>query len=112
MRNLIHKKLSYTARVLVAAILILASVLVQAKSFYVSKSGNNNGGSSWDEAWTEFNRVNWNTVGSGSTLYVAASTYVTCFPTVSIPGITIKRATVSDHAQMKDGKTPLMVRLR
>jgi hypothetical protein len=41
--------------------------------------------------------VNWSTVGSGGTIYVAAGTYTTCFPVVTISGITIKRATVSDH---------------
>jgi hypothetical protein len=35
-------------------------------------------------------------------LYVGAGTYKTCFPVVTISGITIKRATVSDHG-IKEG---------
>jgi hypothetical protein len=97
MGNLLHKKLSYTARILAAVILIGASVSSAAKSYYVSKSGSKVGGTSWASAWNEFSQVNWSVVGSGNTLFVAAGIYTTCFPTVSISGITIKRATITDH---------------
>ena len=97
MKNLIYCKLMHIAEFIVATILLLASGSAYAGSYYVSRSGNNGGGTSWTAAWNEFNQVNWSTVGSGGTLYVAAGTYTTCFPTVNISGITIKRATVSDH---------------
>jgi pectate lyase len=87
----------YRTLFIVAAMLLLASGPAQAGSYYVSKSGSNGGGTSWTSAWNEFSQVNWKTVGPGSTLYVAAGTYTTCFPTITISGITIKRATVSDH---------------
>ncbi len=68
-----------------------------AGEYYVSRSGTNQGGASWTSAWNEFDQVNWKTVPSGSTLYIAAGTYTTSFPTLTVSGITIKRATVSDH---------------
>jgi hypothetical protein len=97
MEHLIYIDLKPTARVLIAIVLLSASVSVQAGSFYVSKNGSNGGGTSWASAWNEFSQVKWNAVGSGSTLYVAAGTYKTCFPAITISGITIKRATSSDH---------------
>jgi hypothetical protein len=102
MKNKMNNKLMQMAKIIAAAILILASVSVQAGSYYVSKSGSNAGGASWSSAWNEFSQVDWNTVGSGSTLYIAAGTYTTCFPVVKISGITIKRATISDHGTAKD----------
>jgi pectate lyase len=96
MKNLIYNKLMFKSALLVA-VLFIASVSAHAGSYYVSKSGNNSSGASWASAWNELSQVNWSTVGSGSTLYVAAGTYTTCFPTVTISGITIKRATASDH---------------
>lgn len=104
MKNLMENKLKLTAGLMAAAMLLLAYGPVQAGSFYVSKSGNNSGGMSWSSAWNEFSQVDWNTVGSGSTLYIAAGTYTTSLPIVNISGITIKRATVSDHGTAKDWK--------
>ena len=101
---MIYIKPMHKTRFLAAAILFLASVSAYAGSYYVSKSGSNDGGTSWSAAWNEFNQVNWSTVGSGSTLYVGAGTYNTSFPTVTISGITIKRATVTEHGTAKGWK--------
>lgn len=90
--------------VIAVIIILMASGMARAGSFYVSKSGNNSGGTSWASAWNELNQVNWNAVGTGSTLYIAAGTYNTCFQTLTISGITIKRATVSDHGTSKGWK--------
>jgi hypothetical protein len=82
---------------IIVSILLTVSISSYAGSFYVSGSGNNSGGTSWASAWNEFSQVNWKSVSPGSTLYIAAGTYHTSFPTLTISGITIKRANVTEH---------------
>jgi hypothetical protein len=96
MENLIKMKYARTALFIIVTILLAASS-ANAGSFYVSKNGSNSGGTSWTSAWNEFSQVNWKSVSPGSTLYIAAGTYNTSFQTLTISGITIKRATISEH---------------
>jgi hypothetical protein len=104
---MIYNKLRGKAGFITVSVLLLTSLTVYGGSFYVSKNGNNNGGTTWASAWNEFTQVDWKAVGAGGTLYVAAGTYKTCFPAVTISGITIKRATVSDHGTNKGWKKSL-----
>lgn len=89
--------LSTKGPLLFIALFLLICGSAQAGSYYVSGSGNNMGGTSWSSAWKELNQVNWSIVGPGSTLYIAAGSYKTCLPVVTISGITIKGATAKDH---------------
>ncbi len=97
MAKTIFNKLAGKTGIIASVLFLCASLSVKAGVFYVSENGSNSGGASWTSAWNEFSQVNWKTVGQGGTVYVAAGTYKTCFPVVTIPGITIKRATVTDH---------------
>lgn len=107
MDKMIYNNLTGKKGIVTVTLLLLVSYALNANQYYVSKNGNNSGGTSWDSAWNEFNQVDWKAVGAGGTLYVAAGTYKTCFPAVTISGITIKRATVSDHGTNKGWKISL-----
>lgn len=40
----------------------------KAATFYVSRNGNNGGGTSWANAWNELNQINWGTVNPRDTI--------------------------------------------
>ena len=44
------------------------------KAFYVSPTGNNKDGSSWTNAWTGLNQVNWSAIQPGDTIYISGGT--------------------------------------
>jgi hypothetical protein len=39
-------------------------------TWYVSRNGNNTSGDSWENAWTEMNKIVWNSVQPGDTIYL------------------------------------------
>ncbi len=39
-------------------------------AFYVSKNGSNGDGRSWDQAWSELDRINWSALKPGSVVYI------------------------------------------
>ena len=41
-----------------------------AEVFYVSRKGNNQGGRSWQNAWSELNRIQWSQIGPGDTILI------------------------------------------
>lgn len=76
-------------------VLIVYSVDAQAADKYVRK-GASGTGTSWSDAWGDFNNVSW-TGMSGSTLWIAAGSYTGGFPAIGVANVTIKRATVASH---------------
>lgn len=57
------------------AIIQLLNLLVNATSanaatYYVSKNGNNSGGTSWANAWNELSNINWGAVNAGDTILI------------------------------------------
>jgi hypothetical protein len=56
--------------VLVGSRLSSAAPLAAGVTYYVSKAGNNAGGTSWATAWTELNQINWSVVQPGDTIYI------------------------------------------
>ena len=73
--------------------------------YYVSKNGNNNGGTSWANAWSELNRISWSVIRPGDTVLIDGGTNgMTYTTTLSIQKsgtagapITIERATTPGH---------------
>jgi hypothetical protein len=47
-----------------------ATTLSVARTFYVSRNGNNADGLSWATAWNELSRINWGAVAPGDTILV------------------------------------------
>jgi hypothetical protein len=76
-------------------VLVFHSLNAQAADKYLRK-GASGTGTSWADAYGELNSVSWSGM-SGFTLWIAAGSYTQGFPSVSIPNVTIRRATVSSH---------------
>ena len=57
---------------LIAGTLLLAPArpVSAARTFYVSRSGNNHDGLSWGTAWNELSRINWGVVAAGDTIMI------------------------------------------
>ena len=74
-------------------------------TYYVSKNGNNSGGTSWTSAWTELDRITWPVIQPGDTILIDGGTNgMTYLTTLSIEKsgtagapITIERATTPGH---------------
>lgn len=74
-------------------------------TYYVSKNGNNNGGTSWTDAWNELNQINWSRVQPGDTILIDGGVSSMVYTTALSVGksgvagypITIKRATSAGH---------------
>jgi hypothetical protein len=95
------KKLSKTMKLISVLLLCLTCFSSMGGNYFVSLKGNNQDGRSWNSAWNEFNQINWKTIEPGSTIYIAAGTFKTSIPVVTVSGITIKRATKQEHGSSK-----------
>ena len=78
--------------------MLLAALPAEAANKYVRKGATGlNNGSDWANAYTELSQVSYTGL-SGFTLYIAAGSYTSGFPTLSaVNNVTFKRATVADH---------------
>jgi hypothetical protein len=57
------------------ALVALAAIPCAADDFYVDRAASGSGsGTSWANAWTEIDRIDWGRVGPGDTVYVAGGT--------------------------------------
>jgi len=67
-----NRILSHLPKVLSAlfALALMSAQAANATNFYVSKSGNNADGLTWQTAWNELAQVNWSKVTSASTIYI------------------------------------------
>jgi hypothetical protein len=54
----------------VSAMVISANSAIAATSYYVSKNGNNSGGTSWINAWSELDQINWSNIHPGDTIHI------------------------------------------
>lgn len=52
----------------------LPAVLRPPTTFYVSKSGNNQDGLSWQTAWNELDQIDWDVIGPGSSIMIDGGT--------------------------------------
>lgn len=72
-----------------------------AQTYYVSKTGNNSNGKSWQTAWNELSKINWSVIQAGDTILIdGGSTSMTYTTTLTIgksgkqnEPITIKKST-------------------
>ncbi|MCH5373164.1 MAG: right-handed parallel beta-helix repeat-containing protein [Planctomycetes bacterium] len=78
------------------AILCGAASVSTAADRYV-KQGASGSGTSWADAYGELGDVRWSTMGSGDTLWIGAGNYGEGLPSLSVDGITVKRATRTQH---------------
>lgn len=76
-------------------LLLCGDSLAADKYIRANATGANNG-TSWTDAWTSFSSVSY-TGMTGSTLWIAAGTYTTGLPDVTVSGVTIQRATTAAH---------------
>ena len=84
----------------VLAVVLLAILCLSTSAFAADKyvrKGASGSGSSWADAYGDFNNVSWSGMTSGNTLWIAAGTYTGDLPTLNVSGLTIKRATVVSH---------------
>ena len=59
-----------------ALVLTLAGAsLVEAKSLYVSKAGNNADGLTWQSAWNELDQIDWNKVEVNDEIFIDGGAY-------------------------------------
>lgn len=56
---------------------IICSMEAQAKSHFVSLSGNNQSGDNWKEAWNELDQIDWQVIKPGDRILVDGGTYHT-----------------------------------
>ena len=76
--------------------MLCVASLSPAADKYVRK-GASGSGTSWSDAYGDFNTVSWSGMTSGNTLWVAAGSYTGSLPSISTSGLSIKRATVASH---------------
>lgn len=81
-----------------AALLFFFSMGAIAADRYVraGASGSNNG-TDWTNAWTSLSSINWTTIGSGGTLWIAAGSYSGGLGNPNSINQAVKRATVANH---------------
>jgi hypothetical protein len=81
-----------------------------ARTFYVSRNGNNADGLSWATAWNELSRINWSTVAAGDTILVDGGS-VAC-PSLG-PGYNCGMVYNSSLSISKNGSSgaPITIRL-
>ena len=87
-------------RTLAAGFLVLGACLALpskalATTHYISPVGPNTGGTSWQTAWSDFNKINWSTIQAGDTIQVWPATYHTqLIIPATAPSVSIQRAQV------------------
>ena len=74
---------------------VFCSANAHAADKYVRK-GASGSGTSWTDAYGELSSVSWSGM-AGSTLWIAAGSYTTGLPSVSLANVKIVRATVATH---------------
>jgi hypothetical protein len=72
------------------------------KAYYVSTTGNNADGKSWNTAWNGLNQINWSVIQPGDTIYISGGTTSKTYTgTLKVPagttGITITKGVDSGH---------------
>lgn len=73
------KTLSFLVLFFSLSLIIPVSVSA-ASTYYVSKSGNNEDGQSWQSAWNELNQINWNIIQQGDTIVLDGGTTACSYP--------------------------------
>ena len=75
--------------------------------FYVSKDGNNTGGTSWETAWNEINQIKWEIVRPGDTIVIGGGEYHTNMK-VGASGVLGAPITITTNGQqvILDGQRP------
>ncbi len=53
---------------LLLTFLLLFAQAQEAKTYYVSKTGSNTSGESWQEAWNELDQIDWSVISAGDTI--------------------------------------------
>jgi len=86
--------------ILFAIVWLMCAMSAHAAVWYVNRSATGaNIGADWNNAWTDFSKINWSSVSPGDTIYVAGGSYgyftAGKSGTASAP-ITIKRVRASD----------------
>lgn len=110
-----HKALIWLIAASFLLCLAIAAVVINARArqsfasspvtWYVSKNGNNSGGTSWANAWDELDQINWSVIHPGDTILLdGGSTSMTYTTHISVDAsgssgapITIQRATEAGH---------------
>jgi Right handed beta helix region len=93
-------KIARAGIILFAILWLMCAVSAHAAFWYVNRSAAGaSTGSDWNNAWTDFSKINWSSVSPGDTIYVAGGSYgyftIGKSGTASAP-ITIKRVRASD----------------
>lgn len=77
--------------------------------FYISRSGNNTDGKSWDTAWNELDQIQWEEVKPGDTIVIAGGEYHTPLDVKKsgMPGLPITITTNGEQVVL-DGQRPAL----